>query len=1123
MTKSKKLLSVFLAVVMVLSTFTVGFYAIAADEGETADSAVTDVETKISAFYDVRSDLFSKDEEKQKAAQTAYDAATSAVKSLSEDQKLDLNRAYYAFLLYYVTQSVARELNGGSASMAQYTDATLNHLADIEAVAGDLPEKYVEVYDIFKEFYSNTYNDAAISGSTNWKDNDEAIAAYETWAKAVAALDADQFDFANYLYPSTSGGVNGFYFYNIGLDARSAVFSNLVTYEFNIVQDNETEAGKNPSSVSKSKFIKWSYSDKTGTWIEPNNGATYLAAWQEYYDLVQSDRVAVAEKTLAFLTELFEPYYEGLTDVVNSVIDTGKAYLADPESADLDEIKSVIDAYNNADAKIADMVNNILSNSTLIVEAKFNVPIELNEETDATEAYNNSPSVSTFTGKNLIDEMNAYVEEALLNDFVEYINGVDTDALTDEIITEAKSKYAQLSADSKGTIPEETYNKFVQIVTPIKDTNDFSDEIAAFQPTDFVRPINSKVAWTEGGIQSFVDKLGGLVGGFVNINDILSQNLYTADIVNMIYDLYATLSHNTTDIEGLITLGEIISGVITPEYLTSSLPESKFSAVVEKINAAEVAEGDPEGTNILDKIAAIDFTAEDWGFTSGDKDGFVDALLAALRPITQLLDPEAQISFKALGILTVTANIGLKMFDPQITDDGNYAASIYENLLPLLEQLGMNDLPTTEEYKANYYAVKEESGAAVAADEFLKPILDSLFANVVDPIAADPLNGLIKILPRLAYVVDGDRLNTYIQKVLSDQGKIVSLEGLAASFAGEGPLLDLTTLGLDLSTEAINNLIPDSIDIGSLIGDGTELVLNIGDLPWTTLANCATLSAVPSSTITNAYTLLRTGETDSCISTVMYFLYDVALADTDTYNAIKTLVKGVVPDNLASLIDSVFAVALDPAQAAGDKYTGYGLILDNGLIGGVPTGNEIWRVNAAAGAGGTISPSGDIAVKQADSRTFTITADAGHTISSLTVNGQAVAAAAGKTAYDYTVNGADVTSADAANQNTTDVTIAVTFADESGKPGPGPDDPSDPTDPTDPSNPTDPSGNNNQGGNNGGSTNNGGKLPTVNNGNPNLPNTGAQEIAGMSVLTVILAVAAGAIVWLVLRKRIVKE
>lgn len=743
-----------------------------------------------------------------------------------------------------------------------------------------------------------------------------------------------------------------------------------------------------------------------------------LKAYQDYYALVQSDQVAVSEQTSDMLLEMLESKYAGITSAVQDVISVGQTLIEDADSADLDAIEAAVDAYNNLNADAKSMADSILSNSTLKFAATLSVPIVYDENTDALEAYNNRPEVSTYTGSNLLDQAIAYVNEAQLNDFVAYIDGLDLDA-------------------------------------------------------------------------------------------ILSDNLYTADIVNMIFDLYATLSHNTTDIEGLITLGEIISGVITPEYLTSSLPEGKFSAVVEKINAAEVAEGDPEGTNILDKIAAIDFTAEDWGFTSGDKDGFVDALLAALRPITQLLDPEAQISFKALGFLTVTANIGLRMFDPQITDDGNYAAGIYENLLPLLEQLGMNDLPTTEEYRANYYQVKEESGAAIAADEFLKPILDSLFANVVDPITADPLNGLVKILPRLAYVVDGDRLNTYIQKVLSDQGKIVSLEGLAASFAGEGPLLDLTTLGLDLSTEAINNLIPDTIDVGSLVGNGTELVLDIGDIPWSTLADCVTLSAVPSKTIYNEYTLLRTGEADSCMSTVFYWLFDVAFADADTYAAIKELIKGVVPEDFASIIDGVFETILDPAQAAG-KVDGYGMLLDNSLIGGKPTGNEIWRIEAAAGQGGTISPSGTVELKQADSKTFTITADAGHTISSLTVNGQAVAAAAGKSAYDYTVNGADVTSADAANQNVEDVTINVVFADEAGEPV-------GPTDPTDPSNPSDPSGGNGTGTDtNTGNTN----LPAINGNNPNLPNTGAQAVAGMSVITVILAIAAGAIVWLVLRKRI---
>lgn len=994
-------------------------------------------------------------------------------------------------------------------STAQYAKTTMNHLDAIEEVAGALPESYQEVYDAYKTFFSVGNVD---SSNFSWKDNAEAQVAFETWAKAVIGFDTKQFEFSNYL-STTSSGDGGFYFYHTGLDAKTATVGYLIKYAYNNVQDNETEAGKNPSSVSYSTFISYSYSDKTAEWKADQNGATMLKAYQDYYALVQSDQVAVSEQAIDMLLGMLESKYAGVTTAVQDVLAVGKTIVEDTDSADLEEIKAAVEAYNNLGTDAKAMADSILSNSTLKFAAALSVPIVFDEHTDALEAYNNRPEVSTYTGSDLLSQATAYINEAELNNFVEYVDGIDLDALTDEIVTEAKGMYAQLSADSKCAIPEETYNKFVQIVTPIKDTNDFSDEIAAFRPADFVRPTNSKVAWTEGGIQSFVDNIGSLLGTFVNLDDILSDNLYQASVINAIFDLYATLSHNTTDIEGLITLGEIISGVITPEYLTSSLPESKFSAVVEKINAAEVAEGDPEGTNILDKIAAIDFTAEDWGFTSGDKDGFIDALLAVLRPITQLLDPDAQISFQAMGFLTVTANIGLRMFDYQITDDGNYTPSIYENLLPLLEQLGMNDLPTTEEYRANYYAVKEESGAAVAADQFLRPIIDSLFANVVDPIAADPLNGLIKILPRLAYVVDGDRLNTYIQKVLSDQGKIVSLEGLAASFAGDGPLLDLTTLGLDLSTEAINNLIPDSIDVGSLIGDGTELVLNIGDIPWSTLADCATLSAVESSTIYNEYTLLRTGEADSCMSTVFYWLYDVAFADTETYSAIKALIKGVVPESFASIVDMLIEEILDPAQAAG-KVNGYGIILDNGLIGGIPTGNEIWRIEAAAGQGGQISPSGTVELKQTESKTFTITANEGYTIRSLTVNGQAVAAAAGKTAYDYTVNGADVTSNDPANQNTTDVTISVTFADESGEPLPGPD----PDEPG--TNPGGGSGNQGDGNNGGSGDNANATLPAVNNNNPNLPNTGAQELAGMSVITVILAAAAGMIVWLIFKKRI---
>lgn len=1092
MKKSKRLLSVFLAVVMLLSSLTVGFYAIAADDGSSADSAVADAQASIDAFYENRIYLFSEsNKEKHEQAVKDYDASTAKVKALTEEQKLELDKAYYGFILYYVTQSVARDLNGGSASTPQYVDATMNHVAEIEEVIGEIPASYMEVYDVFKAFYGNY----TISSSTNWKDNDDAIAAFETWAKALVAMDEDQFEFANYLSPSTGG----FYFYNFSLKASDTVFPNIVSYEFNIVQDNETESGTNPSSVSKSKYIKYNYSSKTGTWVEGQNGATYLAAFEDYYELVKSDRVAVAEKALDFILDLFESSYPGLTDAVNNVVDAGAALINDRDSVKLDEVKAVIDEYNNMDPEISAMASKILENSNLVMAASIDCPIELNEDTDATEAYNNSPEVKTYTGENLVEELNAYVNAALLEDFIEYVNGVDTDALTDEIIAETQNLYSQLSGDNKGAIPEDTYNKFITIISPKKNVTDYADEIATFRPTDFVRPPESSVAWTEGGIQSFVDKLGGLVGSFVNLNDILSDNLYQDTVLEAIMDLYATLAHNETKIDVGIggmtfTLGEIIGWVVTPESLAKQLEEDKFDGAVAKIEAIEVTEEDKAaGLDKYDKLAAIDFTAEDFGFTAGDRDGFIDALLAVLRPITVLLDPDA--SIKAMGLISV--NVGIKMFDYTVSDDGVYSPGAYEKLLPLFEQLGLNDLPTAAEYKTNYYNVKEASGANIAADEFLRPIIESLFTNVVDPVCDDPLDGVIDILPRLAYVVDGDRLNTWVKDALSQFGLLSALAG-----------------SLDLSTDAINNLIPDTIDVGALVGDGTDLVLNIGDLPWSTLADCATLSAVKSSTIYNEYTLLRTGETDSCMSTIFYWLYDVALADDDTYAALKTLIKSVVPSDLASLVDSVISMVLDPAQAAG-KINGYGLVLDNALIGGTPTGNEIWRIDATAGNGGSISPSGTVALKQADSRTFSIAAAEGYTISSLTVNGKAVADAAGKTAYDYTVKGAEVTSSDNVNYYPADVTIQVTFADESGEPV----DPDEPDNPDTPDNPDKPGDQGNTDNNNGNSGNTNGKLP-INNNNPNLPNTGAQEIAGMSFITIILAAAAGIIVWLVFRKRI---
>ena len=1126
MKKSKKLLSVFLAVVMVLSSFTVGFYAIAADEGETADTAVTDAQAAIDAFAVnakrlIYTGTVSSFVQKHEQAVADFDTSIKAVKALTEEQKLQLDPAHYAFIIASAAEKVGDEA-GKSSTEERQLYGTVEAFSEVEDLVGELPTTYQEVYDAYISYYKVENNVA--SDDFTWEGNEDAKASLETLADAVSGFDASQLAFSNYLTP-VSGG---FVFTNsysssdthggtIGANNGYTV-NNLISYYYGYEAAN-TKLEAEPEAVAVTDFI--SHRDEalggiipeSNSWRNNEDGEPYTAvdmveAFEAYAPLeteyLEKNVVPIAEKVINEVLAIFETAYPGLTEAINSVVESGMQAIEDPDGADIDALEEMVASWNSVSNEAKDAIAN---NSSLVLGGVLNVPMQFDAETDAATAYHNAPSYTKLTVSAVISQVQTILDNAKLNEFNEKVNSIDVDSCTAEEVAEVQALYASLGtvADS---VSEEVFDKFVQIITPIKDTTDFADEIAAFQPADFVRPTNSKVAWTEGGIQSFVDKLGGLVGSFVNLNDILSDNLYQVSIIKEIFNLYASLSHNETQIEaaGLsLSLKTVVGIIVNPTIIANNLVEDKFAGAVEKIKGISLTEEDEAaGTTLLDKLAATEFTAEDFGFKNGDREGFINALLAVLRPITTLLDPDGGISIAGMSL-----PIGIKMFGYTVGADGSYNPGVYEQLLPLFEQLGMNDLPTAEEYETNYYNVKEKSGAAVAADEFLRPIIDSLLTNVVDPIVADPLNGLIDILPRLAYVVDGDRLNTYIKGALSQLGM---LSGLAGS--------------LDLSTAAINNLIPDSIDVGALIGDGTELVLNIGDLPWSTLANCATLSAVPSSTIYNEYTLLRTGETDSCISTVMYFLYDVALADDATYNAIKTLVKGVVPDNLSSLIDGVFEIALNPAHDAGNRYDGYGLILDNSLIGGTPTGNEIWRVNAAAGEGGTITPSGDIAVKQADSRTFAITANDGYTISSLTVNGTAVADAAGKTAYDYTVSGADVTSADPANQNTTDLTIAVTFADESGEPAPGPDEPSDPSNPSNPSDPgqggNNDSGSNNGGSNNGGSsnTNKGSTLPLVDNNNPNLPNTGAQEIAGMSVITVVIALAAGMIVWFILRKRI---
>lgn len=135
-----------------------------------------------------------------------------------------------------------------------------------------------------------------------------------------------------------------------------------------------------------------------------------------------------------------------------------------------------------------------------------------------------------------------------------------------------------------------------------------------------------------------------------------------------------------------------------------------------------------------------------------------------------------------------------------------------------------------------------------------------------------------------------------------------------------GVLKDLGS-SLDLSADAINKMLTASpIDLSGLVG--TDCKIKLQAIDWMTLANCATVEVLPSKSNSNQYFILRTGDTDTCFTTVFYYIYDVLFADASNYAA----VKGLLSSALGGMSGMVVGI-LDDLVAQG-KVGMYGTVLD---------------------------------------------------------------------------------------------------------------------------------------------------------------------------------------------------
>ncbi len=972
MKKGKRLLSLFLAAVIVLTSFSVCFSALADEAQANSDAKVTEAQDAIQEFYSYRGDLYDSGKANYDKAVATYNDAAAKIKALSDSQKLAMDVKYYTFFLYYATEKVARENTSFTGSNAKVwgssTDEGLKALAkDI----GDFPKEYQDALDIMRKIYVKV-DGTLFNTSFDFQKKTAGYEHYEKNVPEISKLTAKGADFANYMYPYG----DAFYIYmtSPSANAKTDLYSNIARITYNYFQD---KAGKNdPSTISTTPYMQGSSGSRT--WKDGKNAAVYRADWEAVNEKFLTDSAPYGREAWAKLVDLFAPVFGNeFKEAATLAADTGMKNFNGEKitEAQVDAVTASIDAVKDSYAKTAltTLMGNTYVNLASALSYKLGSADAYNDTVDANTVYSNQISLAKKNVNALVSDLQNVVNNNRLNEFVEYMGTVNVNKLTDAIVKEAIDKYHAMSSEYqakvpsdvkeklvnvatkgfydimntvdmnnitrevqskvydkyvlmdefKSTIPAELYDKYVLIQQPIMDMNDFAKELAAFKKTEIIRPENSQVAWTTGGMQSAVDKLWDLVANTLvpliakdidlsnGLDAVLKENLYQPEIIAAILNLYSTLLANQDEIEveamGMklkFPLGTIISWIVTTDKLADFLAADgdKYAGAIEKLKAAT-------GANAAEKMAnaaAMTFTAKDFGFTAGDREGFADALLAVLRPITTLLAPDAKI--KAMGIMDVAVEI--KMFD-YMSGDGKYQTGVYATLIPLLEQVGMIDLPTQAEYKANYESVREEKGATLAADEFLRPVIDHLFTDVVDVVSPDPINGLIKVLPRIAHIVNTDMLDSTIKEASASFGLLKDMLG-----------------GLDVSKKAINALLAQPIDLTDLIG----IKLTLPPIDWAALADCCTLEVVESSTDTNKYFILRNGDTDTVFTTLFYYVYDVVFADEATYKAIRKLLT----DNLGALASMVTNYTDNWVKIG--KVDTYGEVLD---LLGTPTGDVI--------------------------------------------------------------------------------------------------------------------------------------------------------------------------------------
>ena len=271
------------------------------------------------------------------------------------------------------------------------------------------------------------------------------------------------------------------------------------------------------------------------------------------------------------------------------------------------------------------------------------------------------------------------------------------------------------------------------------------------------------------GIDELLDQVIAEGGEYKTVKEALSPEIYSNKLVStLVCEIYGMLSG-----EELKAVGAIAGLDISPAALATELTEMRFSNTRYLLSRAS-------------SWKKVNANALTWGFRNGDKDGFIKAICAALRPMEDILAMVlCQGKIQLLGSIDVYGSNG-------------YNTAV----IPLLEALGCesDSILTYEEYKK-----ASEKGKGIEA------IAEAL-TGLIDRFLEKPVYTLTEILPNLLYFINGGGIEICLENLMYPFTALLKEVGMEN-------MLDVSEM-IDIDIEAIlSDMLKDNefgIDISSL-------------------------------------------------------------------------------------------------------------------------------------------------------------------------------------------------------------------------------------------------------------------------------------------------------------------